>query len=77
MTKGWITDQEAAKLIRSFLNSRGERGASEEELEGLVEWANEQRIGALLVDMVLEGEVRIADFADGEPLLYRVPAVTS
>ena len=70
--KGFLTDDEAANLIKGYLENVAPRGATEQELETLVKWANEQRLGALMVEMILDGEIVVEAVKDGEPLLARI-----
>jgi hypothetical protein len=67
--KGFLTDEEVANLVQRYLEHIAPKGATEEELEALVKWANDQRLGAVVVEMILDGEVVVTAIKDGEPLL--------
>ncbi len=63
-----LTDREIEDLTVGFLE-HSDGGATVEEVEAMVEWARGARVAALLVDMVLAGEIVILEMKDGEPLL--------
>jgi hypothetical protein len=66
-----VSQEEARALITNFMESRGAEGATEEELESVVSWARNIKLGTALLELVLAGEVRITGLRDGEPLFYR------
>jgi len=72
--KGLLTEAEAESLILRYVENIAPEGATEDELEALVKWANDQRIGALMVEMILDGQIVVESIEDGVPLCARPPA---
>ncbi len=62
-----LTQEETEDLIVGFLEHRD--SASTEEPDAVVEWAYAARQHALIVDMVLAGDVVIKAMKGDEPLL--------
>lgn len=50
-----LSEEEVEILILSFINTRAEEGATEEEVFQVVKWAETQRIGSTMLDLVLKG----------------------
>ena len=68
---GLLLDGEIKAILRSVLSSRQERGASEFELQCVLEWANKVRIDSALLDSILEGRIRI-DWKDDDVVFFPV-----
>jgi hypothetical protein len=60
-----LSDKDVECIVETTLKTVG--SAAEDDLQMIVEWANDARVFALLVDMVIKGEVGIAP-GDGEPV---------
>lgn len=56
---GVFTSEEIQALIISLAKSRGERGFTEEECFEWIKWAQSQRIGSSIVDLVIKGYVDV------------------
>ena len=63
----FLTEKEEEQLILSFLNARGEKGATEDEMLQVLNWALETRIGYAMLDACLEDKtIQIVDVKNGE-----------
>jgi hypothetical protein len=70
ISKGYIDDDEASALIQKYLEGVGTSGASEAELVAFLVWAERHRLGALLVEQILAGDVVVGEMKDGAPVVY-------
>lgn len=61
-----FTDEEYQQIILSFLNSRGDEGADEEEIIQIVHWCEEIQVSKIMIDLVLKGFVNLT-LIDGKP----------
>lgn len=60
-----LTEDEICAVIIACASAPG--GATEEDMKAAVQWAQQVRIDATLLDLVLEGRVAIA-MRNGEPV---------
>lgn len=63
----FLTKEEIEALILSLARSRGYDGFDEEEAYRVIKWAEEQRIGAALVDLVCRGFADV-NLVNNEPV---------
>jgi len=52
-----LTDDEMQRLLRAFL--RGKTEVPEEDIMLVVQWAIHQRMGAVLLDLALDGDLAL------------------
>lgn len=67
----FLSDEEIVALSRNLLDARGEEGATEDELMAVVDWAYQTRVTAQMLEMALDGELRVC-VVDGE-VKFEVP----
>lgn len=60
-----INDEQAAQLIMSLAESRGDEGFTEEEAQAVLDWANGAIINFALLNGVLDGDI-FTDVEEGE-----------
>ena len=63
-----FTEDEYEAIILRFLVSRGEAGASEDEVMTVIRWCEQQRVGNTIVDLLLKGILDV-DLKDNEPVV--------
>lgn len=61
-----VSEGEVVKLMEGLC--RGQGNFTEDEAVRLVKWAHEQRTGALMVDMVIQGAVSVTVRDGAEPI---------
>ena len=61
----FLSDEEARKVIRNFLETRGESGATKEEIMQVIKEVVCLRISGLLADMIVNGEIPV-NLVNGE-----------
>jgi len=71
--KNLLDPEEYRTLIRSLAALNGELGFSVAELDVVLSWANGVRVGQGLLDLVLEGTLRVG-CEDGEVVFVVAPA---
>lgn len=72
---GFLTDGEVQRLIMSLLQSRGERGAGEQDMKAVIDWADGIRLQNTMLDLVLDGRVEVVDVEDSEPVFATTESV--
>lgn len=70
ISKGYLDDAEARALIEKYLEGIAPNGATQHDLVEFVVWAENQRLGAILVEMILEDRVVVGAMKDGAPVVY-------
>lgn len=60
-----VTDEEATRLVLNLLTTRGDQGATEDEMNVVVGWARAARGEQAFLDLALKGMVSV-DVRDGE-----------
>lgn len=66
-----LDDSEIKRLIYACVYLRGEDGASEEELQAIVRWAEEIRFNQVVLEQVLDGEIGITwSIKDNDVVLH-------
>ena len=68
----FLSDEECEELIVSACTVRPH---TEDELTALIRWAELARMDNMLVDMVIEGKMRVEWTLDGEPQFNSVNAI--
>ncbi len=61
-----VTADELRVLVRRLLETRGAPGASRDEIEQVCNWAIETRTAALMLAMVLDGQLTVDVNINGE-----------
>ncbi|MBE3585819.1 MAG: hypothetical protein IMW94_06620 [Thermoanaerobacter sp.] len=60
-----LSDREAMNVIRNFLQTRGEDGATEEEIKTIVAEVSSMKTSGILANLIIEGKVSI-NLVNGE-----------
>jgi hypothetical protein len=68
-----LTPHETERLIQTLL--QGQRPVTEADCVTLLRWATEQRFGALLVEMMIAGEMR--PVVEGQEVTVALPSPTA
>jgi len=63
---GGLTPHDTAQLILALVDGRGPRGASEGDMAKILEWGHSTFVSWVLLQMAIEGRVRLDLNADGE-----------
>ena len=70
--EGALTPAELATVLARFGRTRGPRGFSTAEAQAVADWANEARVGEVLLRMLLAGRVAV-DVHGGAVIFSEVP----
>jgi hypothetical protein len=65
-----LTDDETFRLMRAFI--QGNTGVLEEDMLTLVQWAHHMRMGACMLEMILDGT--LIPVVEGDEVKVRLPA---
>lgn len=68
ISRGLLSDDELANLLVNSIGHDGKDHITEAEAETIVGWATDVRLTALMLDLVIKGEVYIAGVKDDEPI---------
>lgn len=66
-TDALVTGEDVEELLMALAHGQGD--FSEEEGVRLVDWAREQRVGALIVDMLIQGQCSVTLREGDEPII--------
>lgn len=71
-----LTEEEQDRLVLALALTRGHKGVTESEANEAIQWAYRVRIGAVLLELVLEGKTVLdIERPGGEPRFYSVEHV--
>jgi hypothetical protein len=65
-----LTDDEVFRLMRAFIQNN--TGVLEEDMLTLVQWAHHMRMGACMLEMILDGT--LIPVVEGDEVQVRLPA---
>jgi hypothetical protein len=67
----WLRPWEIEQLIMALLDSRGDRGFTEDEAFRLIRWAEQTRIAGAFLTGLLAGTILVELPAKGEPIFRK------
>lgn len=54
-----LSEKDVEKLVLAFVRGSGDKGVTEGEVVAFVEWCEAMRTGDALVDLLLDGKVKV------------------